>query len=249
MSDLPFYTDMARWWPLMSPVSEYGEEAPLYIELLRRHGPVRSVLELGSGGGSLGWWLRQHFDMTFVDLSPGMLAEGARINPGCPHHVGDMRTVRLGRTFDAVFVHDAICHMTSEHDLRAAMQTAWDHLDPGGVALFCPDDVREDFTPWTDCGGHDGEDGRALRFIEWSWDPDPGDDHCETVYSFVMRHPDGRIEAHTECHRYGIFSQDRWLDLMREVGFEAELHRVTDRDAAPGEGPGGLVRFLGRRPG
>jgi hypothetical protein len=29
---------------------------------------------------------------------------------------GDMRTTRLGRQFDAVFVHDAVCYMTTEAD-------------------------------------------------------------------------------------------------------------------------------------
>ncbi len=30
------------------------------------------------------------------------------LNPDCEHVLGDMRTLRLGRTFDAVFVHDAV---------------------------------------------------------------------------------------------------------------------------------------------
>ena len=42
--------------------------------------------------------------MTLVDLSDGMLAVSRQLNPECEHHLGDMRTVRLGRTFDAVWV-------------------------------------------------------------------------------------------------------------------------------------------------
>ena len=40
------------------------------------------------------------------------------------HHVGDLRSVRLGETFDAVLVHDAIDYMTTEVELRAAFETA-----------------------------------------------------------------------------------------------------------------------------
>ena len=56
-----------------------------------------------------------------------------------------MRTVRLGRTFDAVLIHDAIGYMTTEADLRAAFETAETHLRPGGVFITSPDFFREDF--------------------------------------------------------------------------------------------------------
>ena len=42
-----------------------------------------------------------------------------------------MRSVRLGRTFDAVFVHDAIAYMTTEDDLRGGVRD-------GVRALPCP---------------------------------------------------------------------------------------------------------------
>jgi hypothetical protein len=35
-----------------------------------------------------------------------------------------MRTVRLGETFDAVLVHDAISYMTSEADRLSVFETA-----------------------------------------------------------------------------------------------------------------------------
>src|SRR5437016_6221523 len=107
-----FYTDLAEWWPLISPPSEYADEAPFAVELLRSASrPVREVLELGSGGGNMASHLKADFTMTLVDLSEDMLAVSRRLNPDCEHIAGDMRTVRLGRTFDAVLVHDAICYM------------------------------------------------------------------------------------------------------------------------------------------
>jgi hypothetical protein len=79
----------------------------------------------------------------------------------------------LGREFDSVFIHDAIVYMTTTYDLRSAVKTAYVHLKPGGAALFEPDYVRETFKPSTRHGGHDGKD-RALRYLEWTYDPDPG---------------------------------------------------------------------------
>jgi chemotaxis methyl-accepting protein methylase len=56
-----------------------------------------------------------------------------------------MRTVRLGRAFDAIFVHEAVMYMTTEDDLRAALTTVAIHLTPGGVALVAPDATTETF--------------------------------------------------------------------------------------------------------
>jgi trans-aconitate methyltransferase len=46
--------------------------------------------------------------LTPVDLSTEMLAISRTLNPECEHIAGDMRTSRLERRFDAVFIHDAI---------------------------------------------------------------------------------------------------------------------------------------------
>jgi trans-aconitate methyltransferase len=139
-----FYTDLASWWPLISAPEEYAEEAAFAASLLRMaNPPTRTVLELGSGGGSNAFHLKSEFELTLVDLSEEMLAVSRQLNPECEHLLGDMRTVRLGRCFDAVFVHDAIDYMTTEADLRRAVTTAYEHCRVGGVAVFVPDDIAE----------------------------------------------------------------------------------------------------------
>ena len=40
------------------------------------------------------------------------------LNPECEHVAGDMRDVRLGRAFDAVFVHEAVMYMTTKSPAR-----------------------------------------------------------------------------------------------------------------------------------
>ncbi|HZB60799.1 MAG TPA: class I SAM-dependent methyltransferase, partial [Actinomycetota bacterium] len=156
------YGELAGWWPLLSAPAGYAEEAEIYRRLLATAGDraPETVLELGSGGGNNASHLKAHFRLTLVDLSAGMLEVSRELNPGCEHVQGDMRTVRLGRVFDAVFVHDAVAYMTSEEDLRKVMDTAFAHCRPGGAALFAPDHLRENFRTGTDYGGHDG-DGRA----------------------------------------------------------------------------------------
>lgn len=218
------YGELAAWWPILSSPADYAEEAEwarrLLVEACRE--PPRTLLELGSGGGNNASHLKAHFQMTLVDLSPGMLAVSRALNPECEHVEGDMRTVRLGRLFDAVFVHDAVMYMTSEDDLRQAIETAHVHCRPGGAALFCPDHVREIFSPSTDHGGHDGE-GRAMRYLEWTYDSDESDTIYETEFAYLLREADGSVRVVHDRHVCGIFSREVWLRLLREVGFEPSI--------------------------
>jgi len=214
------YTDLAAWWPLISPPEDYAEEAAFCARVLASAEiPVRDVLELGSGGGHNAFHLKNRFAMTLVDVSADMLDVSKRLNPDCEHLDGDMRTIRLGRTFDAVFVHDAVDYMTSESDLRQAMETAFVHCRPGGLAVFVPDHTAETFESATHHGGHDGPDGRGARYLEWTWDPDPGDSWGQAEYAFLLRDADQSVRVVHDTHRWGVFAHDVWLRLLGEVGF------------------------------
>ncbi len=239
-----FYGDLAPWWPLISAPEEYAEEAAFAASLLATAvPPTAEVLELGSGGGNNAFHLKRRFSMTLVDLSAEMLAVSAGLNPECEHLEGDMRTVRLGRTFDAVFVHDAIEYMTSEQDLRAAVLTAYEHCRPGGVVVLVPDDIAENYEPSTDHGGHDAPDGRSVRYLEWSTDPDPDDQRTTTEYAFLLRLPDGTVQVAHDTHELGLFSRETWLGILTDVGLEARsVAEVTEEDRLPRE------FFIGRRP-
>jgi len=240
-----FYGDLAVWWPLISPPEEYAEEAAFAATVLGWASiPVRQVLELGSGGGHNAVHLKDHFAMTLVDLSTEMLDVSRALNPECEHHRGDMRTLRLDRTFDAVFVHDAVDYMTSEADLRQAIDTTFAHCRPGGVVVFVPDCTRESFEESSDQGGNDGADGRGVRYLEWSWDPDPADTWTLTEYAFLLRETDGSIGVVHETHRLGLFGRDDWLRLLADAGFDPRpVTEETTEDRPPRE------LFVGHRPG
>ena len=219
--DLPkLYTDLADWWPVLSAPQEYAEEADWYRQTMQSASQreLCTLLELGSGGGNNASHLKAHFELTLVDLSPGMLAVSRELNPECEHLQGDMRSVRLDRQFDAVFIHDAVDYMASEADLHRAIETAYMHCAPGGVALFAPDHTRENFIAQTEHGGHDHKT-RSLRYLEWTWDPVPEEDSYRTLMVYVLRSQDGRIEVVHDVHVCGLFSQATWLRLLGEAGF------------------------------
>ena len=112
------YQDLAAWWPLISPPGEYVADAAVLGRVFAAApSAVRTVLDLGSGGGHVAWHLKGRLELTLVDRSEEMLAVSRELNPDCEHVQGDMLAIRLGRLFDAVLVHDAIDYVTTEADL------------------------------------------------------------------------------------------------------------------------------------
>jgi SAM-dependent methyltransferase len=233
---LKLYDELAAWWPLMSAPADYEEEAATYNALLIGAAATKphTLLELGSGGGNNASFMKHAYDeVVLVDLSAAMLDVSRRLNPDCQHIQGDMRTVRVGRQFDRVFVHDAICYLTTEADLRQAIDTIYLHCKPGGGALLCPDHLRENFKPSTDSGGHDGVE-RSMRYLEWAWDPDPADTSYVVDYVYAMRERDGATHVEHDRHIEGLFSRGDWLRLLRAAGFEARAVPFEHSEVEPG---------------
>ena len=218
------YSELASWFHLLSAPGDYGEEAEFARGLLAGASPTPpvTVLELGSGGGNNASHLKAHFKITLLDLSEGMLDLSRTLNLECEHIQADMKTVRLGRTFDAVLIHDAIMYMTTENTLRRAIETAFIHCKAGGAVLFMPDVIRETFVSLTTHGGHDGAggDSRAIRYIEWTFDSDPNDTTYTVDFACLLRERNQAVRVVHDTHVFGIFPRDTWLRLLREVGFE-----------------------------
>ncbi len=214
------YGELANWFHLLTHPKSYREEAAVFTRVFKGSArPVTTMLELGSGGGNNASHMKKHFRMTLTDLSPEMLALSRTINAELEHIEGDMRTLRLDRTFDAVFVHDAVAYITTQPDLEAAMRTAYVHLEPGGIALFVPDDTSENFDGRTTWGGHN-EGGRALRYLEWVHELEGNT--AQITFVYVLREgKDERVEV--DHHVVGVFSRATWISLMEGVGFAVEV--------------------------
>ena len=236
------YGDLAPWFHLLTAPGDYEEEATLYGRLLAEQAEdsVETVLELGSGAGNNASHLKRDFALTLVDRSAPMLALSRALNPECEHVEGDMRTVRLDRTFDAVFVHDSLAYILTEADLGEVFATALAHCRPGASAIFVPDYVAETFAPATRHGGNDSRDGvRGLRYLEWVH---PADATTYVVdFAYLLRDAD-RVTGEHDRHVCGVFPRSVWLDGLEAVGFDV---RVVEPDY---EEPTGQLIFACHRP-
>ncbi|HEU4536137.1 MAG TPA: class I SAM-dependent methyltransferase [Polyangiaceae bacterium] len=236
------YHELVPWYRLLDPPEDHADEVACFREAFERAASPRplTLLELGSGAGHNALHLKAHFRCTLADVSEPMLALSRELNPDCEHLAGDMRTLRLGRTFDAVLVHDAVTYMTSAAELLAAARTAFAHTRPGGAAIFAPDCTRETFHEGTAL--HEGDDGaRSLRCLEWTWDPDPGDETYAVEYAFLLRDAAG-VRAVHDRHVEGLFSRATWSRALEGAGY-----RVEPLARPIGEGEFDQI-FLCRRP-
>ncbi len=219
------YDEFAYLWPLVSDPKNYIKEAGIWKKVLREKlGPGRhEILELGVGGGNNLSHLTADFKAVAVDLSDKMMNNSRKLNPDVEHIVGDMRTMRLGRKFKAVLIHDAINYMLTEDDLRAAFKTAREHLESGGVFITAPDYTAETFVDGV--VGHDtgSSDRTRLVYIDYQFDPDPDDTTYEYLMIYII-HENGEVRIEHDRHISGLFPLKRWLELLAETGFAVEKY-------------------------
>jgi SAM-dependent methyltransferase len=139
-----FGTPYAGEYDALYGTKDYAAECDVVEGLIRRHAArdVHELLDLGCGTGTHALTFAQRgYAVTGVDRSPAML-ERARAKADAAHATvelvsGDIRTLRLGRTFDAVVMLFAVLgYQTHDADVTAAMRTVAAHLRPGGL-LVC----------------------------------------------------------------------------------------------------------------
>ena len=218
------YNDLTWLWPILSPPEEYEEEIAEVTNLILDYtkGEVNNLLDLGCGGGHNAYWLKQTFTVTGVDLSESMLELARKLNPEVCFTLGDMRSVRLGDTFDVVFIADAIDYMLTEEDLRAAFETAYAHLRPGGTFCTYAEETREGFEQNTTKTITRIKGEIELTSIENFHDPDPDDTTYEMTFVYLIR-KNGQLKVETDHHVSGLFDTAKWIELLEDVGFKVNM--------------------------
>ena len=225
------YSDLSWLWPIISPPEDYIPEVAQFVRLIQQYSrrPVQTLLDLGCGGGHNDHWFKMYYQVTGVDLSESMLSLARQLNPEATYLAGDMRSVRLGQTFDAVVVADSITYMLSEDDLRLAFTTAYEHLAPGGVFVTYAEENRENFEQNSVHTSTQSLENIEVTLIENYYDPDPQDTTIEVTFIYLIRQA-GELQIETDRHTLGLFSLDTWDRLLRETGFEVDRVNYEGED-------------------
>ncbi len=248
MSSWIAYNKLAWTEDLLSDFSDYERELSIYVDQIKRnslHAPD-TLLHLGCGAGRHDTVFKRHFTVTGVDISRGMLEMARSRHSDVEYIEDDMRTVRLGREFDAVAIPDGIDYMSSLSELRMAVETAATHLKPGGVLLV----VGKTLEIFSDNNfAYTGEkDGLRVTLLEDNY----VNRYCPNTYEatlvYLIRRK-GDLTIHTETHLLGLFSQEAWEKVFAEAGFavrETDLDGTYDKYLLGG-GEYPLKIFIGKK--
>jgi len=217
------YGDLAWAWPVFSSAEHYIDESERFAQLIRQYAgaEVKTLLNLGSGAGGNDYTLKKHFQVTGADISEGMQETAKRLNPEVRYLLGDMRSLRLDESFDAVVSFDSISYMQTKEELQAAFRTAFFHLKPGGVFLTYQENIPERFEQNHTKVQVGAAGDVEVAFIENSYDPDPADTTYECTFVYLIRRS-GKLQIETDHHIFGLFGTETWLDLLRKTGFDVK---------------------------
>lgn len=226
------YNDLAWLWPMWgNPKEEYKQWCNLVVQITKRYAKcrVRSLLNMGCGGGKNAFNLKKHFNVTGIDISKPMLKLAKKLNPKCTFQHGDMRNCSLKRRFDSVLIDDSVSCMLTKTDLFKVFKNAYKHLTDGGVMIVTPDECKETFrqntTRVSSADPASKPDNTDVMFIENYYDPDKKDTTYEGTLIYLIR-KNGKLRAEHDLHILGLFSLDVWRKKLREAGFEicAEIY-------------------------
>lgn len=120
---------------------DYAAEAYKVYQFVQKYkqSAGNTLLDVACGTGTHAGFLSQYYEVTGTDLSNRMLKVARKKHPEIQFLVGDMRSLHLGRKFDAVTcLFSAIGYMKTKADLRKAVKSMSSHLLAGGVLLVEP---------------------------------------------------------------------------------------------------------------
>lgn len=137
----------ARYYDLLYRDKDYPAEVAYVVRTMRTYvSSARSLLEFGSGTGRHGRLLaKKGYEVFGVEQSESMAAAARLGSDGTESagdgtfdcRQGDIRTVNLERTFDAVIaLFHVVSYQTRNADLLQTFSNAARHLKIGGLFLF-----------------------------------------------------------------------------------------------------------------
>jgi SAM-dependent methyltransferase len=215
---------LSRAYDLLYADKDYAGEAGRAIDLVELATGRRpsSVLELGAGtGGHAVHLAADGIEVVGVEASRDMIARTTPV-PGVQLIQGDARSVRLGRTFDAVL---ALFHVASyqaeDDDLAAFLATAAAHLEPGGAFVFdawySPAVLHQ--RPGERTRSASGDDLEVTRHATAVEDVDRS--LVDVHFTIEVRRPfDGAIERGEEVHRMRHLTTNEVRAAARVAGLE-----------------------------
>jgi SAM-dependent methyltransferase len=219
-----FGRDYAAAYDDLYQDKDYQAECDLMERVFKTYGqgPVRRVLDLGCGtGGHAVILAQQGYEVVGVDRSPEMLARARGLGSSVRFALGEITSLDLRETFDAVSMMFAVLgYQAGNADVQAALATVRRHLRRGGLLVcdfwYGPAVLAQ--RPSERVKVIDFVGGQLIRVA--TGELDARRDLCVVRYH-VWRIEDGRVVAEVREEHPMRYFFARGLELMlAAAGFE-----------------------------
>jgi SAM-dependent methyltransferase len=216
--------DAARWYDAFYTDDDYAWESKRVLELIgERTSDLRTLLDVGCGSGRHLEHFAAHARCVGVDIDRAALRLARRRTPPRTRLVvGDLMTLDLGRTFDAVTcLFSVIGFARTRAGLRRAVGALAAHVRPEGVVVVEPWRFSDDPVP-----------GPTFETAVM------GDEHVVRVITETRRGGQTRLDIHyasagprgvrtrDEQHWLGLFDREDYADAFERAGLAADLDPV-----------------------
>ena len=236
-----------HYYDLLYRDKDYAAEVGYIDDLLRRHGITGpDLLEFGSGTGRHGRLLATRgYRVHGIERSAEMVAQ-ATASEGFSCRQGDICTVNLGRTFNAVLsLFHVVSYQVGNEALCSVFTRAAEHLMPGGLFIF-------DF--WYSPAVYSQ---RPLVRVKRMADSQveitriaepviyPNENRVDVNYTVFARElSDGAFQTFTETHPMRHFSLPELRLLAATAGFECLASEAFLTGLEPSEDTWGVCVVL-----
>ncbi|CAM5447561.1 dTDP-3-amino-3,4,6-trideoxy-alpha-D-glucopyranose [Streptomyces tendae] len=201
---------------------DWGQEAADVARVITERNPgADSLLDVACGTGAHLSVFSELFDVAEgLEIAESMRRLAEQRLPGTTVHAGDMRDFSLGRTYTAVScMFCAIGYLETVADMRSAIRSMTDHLEPGGVLVVEPWWFPENFIEGYVAGdlaraehrtvariSHTTRKGRATRM----------------EVRFTVGDAAG-IQQFTEIDVLTLFTKEEYLSAFADAGCSVEF--------------------------
>lgn len=230
------YTVLAEFYDQLTTDVPYVRWADYLEKQFARHKqPIRSIVELGCGTGTLAAILAgRGYQVTAVDLSPDMLSVAAEKCEGLDVRLvcQDMSKLSLPMQVDAVICClDSLNYVTRPAQVQSTFRRVFRALKPGGLFLF---DVKTPFA----LEGADGQvyiDENEEVYCVWRGEYDTRRRICGYGIDLFALQDDGSWWRDGEYHEEYAYTMEELSEWLGATGFTRVKQYGNLRLSAPKE--------------
>jgi ubiquinone/menaquinone biosynthesis C-methylase UbiE len=219
------FTKSAQYYDKIYGQKDYQAEGDRLHAIIQQElrSEAKTLLDVACGTGGHIQSLKVHYQVSGLDLEPGLLEIARQRHPDVTFYHGDMIDFDLGRRFDVLTcLFSAIGYVRTAENLDRALRGMARHLAPGGLLLVEPWFTPGDWTPGKTHAMLVEEQDLKIARVSTSF----GDGRLSWFdFHYLIATPAG-TEHLVERHELGLFERSELKAAFVKAGLAVRYDEV-----------------------